>query len=257
MASYMGKFVWYELMTTDMKAAESFYTNVVGWSAKDSGMPGMAYSIFSAGSSMIAGLMTIPPEAKAMNVPPCWTGYIAVDDVDGYAARVKSAGGSVYRAPADIPNVGRFAIVADPQGAFFALFKPAGGQPPEPVKPGTPGHIGWHELYTKDLKTAWDFYEGLFHWTKGDAMDMGPMGTYQLFSIGNEQHGGMMVKPPQAPGPFWAYYINVDATDAAVARIKQGGGQVMNGPMEVPGGSWIAQGVDPQGAFFSIVANKR
>ena len=123
MSTTQGKFVWYDLMTSDSKAAESFYRSVIGWDAKDSGMADRSYTLFSAGPAMAGGLMPIPEEARAMGIRPCWTGYIAVDDVDAYAARVKAAGGVIRRAPEDIPGVGRFAVAADPHGAVFNLFK--------------------------------------------------------------------------------------------------------------------------------------
>src|SRR5205085_9119861 len=100
------------------------------------------------------------------------------------------------------------------------------------------------------------FYSKLFGWTKADAIDMGPMGTYQLFSTGNGPVGGMMTKTPQTPAPFWLYYFNVSGIDAARERVKTAGGKVINGPMEVPGGSWILQGLDPQGAMFALVGPK-
>jgi uncharacterized protein len=257
MADMTGKSVWYDLMTNDTKAAETFYTSVVGWSAKDSGMADRSYILFSAGPAMVAGLMPIPDDVRAMGVPPCWSGYIAVEDVDAYAARVKSAGGAIRRAPEDIPGVGRFAVAADPHGAVFLLFKGMGGPGPALVTPGAAGHVGWHELYAGNLDAAWAFYSGLFGWTKADAMDMGPMGIYQLFAIGGVPVGGMMTKPQEIPVPCWAYYFNVETVDAAVARVKQGGGKVVHGPTEVPGGSWIVQCFDPQGAFFALVAPRR
>jgi predicted enzyme related to lactoylglutathione lyase len=252
-----GQFIWYEIITSDVEAAKSFYRGVVGWETKDAGMPGMAYTLLSAGTTQVGGLMAIPDEARKMGVPPCWTGYILVEDVDRAAARVKAAGGAVHRAAADIPEVGRFAVVADPQGAVFILFKGANGQPPASAAPGTLGHVGWHELYAGDGETAFAFYAEQFGWTKDHAMDMGPMGTYQIFSTGSGPAGGMMTKPKEVPVPFWLYYFNVDAIDAAAARVTKGGGKVIRGAMEVPGGSWIVQCADPQGAMFALVAPKR
>lgn len=246
-------FVWYELMTSDLDAAEKFYGDVVGWSMKDAGMPGMRYTLAQVGESSVAGLMKIPQDASDAGARPGWIGYVGVDDVDAYAARVKAKGGQIHREPADIPGVGRFAIVADPQGVMFALFKGA-GTPPPPAAPGTPGHAGWHELHALDGAKAFDFYSGLFGWTKDQTMDMGPMGVYQLFAMGGPAAGGMMTKMPQSPAPFWIYYFNVPEIRAAEARVKSGGGQVINGPMEVPGGSWIVQCIDPQGAMFALVA---
>jgi predicted enzyme related to lactoylglutathione lyase len=257
MSATPSKFVWYDVMTTDMKVAEAFYRKAIGWETKDSGMPGHAYTLLSAGTTMVGGMMPIPEEAARNGATPVWSGYIAVDDVDAYAGKVKAAGGTIHRPPADIPEVGRFAVAADPQGATFILFQPNSAEGPAPVPPGTPGHIGWHELHAGDGGKAFDFYEKLFGWTKTDALDMGPMGVYQLFATGGDAVGGMMTKMPQEPRPFWLYYFQVDKVDAAVDRIKRGGGKILNGPMEVPGGQWIAQATDPQGALFAIVGKTR
>jgi predicted enzyme related to lactoylglutathione lyase len=258
MAGNEGRFVWYELMTSDPKAAEKFYSDVVGWKARDAGMPAMTYTLMSAGAADIAGVMAIPDEAKKMGARPGWIGYVGVADVDKAAERLQKAGGNVHRAPDDIPGVGRFAVVADPGGAAFALFK---GSSPPPTGSGPAagaiGTVGWHELMAADWQTAWTFYSQLFGWDKGEAMDMGPAGKYQLFNIGEEMIGGMMTKPAEVPQPFWAYYFTVEALDAAQKRAEKGGGKVVMGPMEVPGGSWVLAGIDPQGAHFALLARKR
>jgi len=251
-----GYFVWYELMTTDMAAAEAFYRKVVGWDAEDAGMPdvGMAYTLFSAGAGPVAGLMVLPEEAKAMGTPPCWTGYIGVPNVDEAAKTIVAKGGKVYREPTDIPGIGRFAVVADPYGAAFCIFTPLPGQDWGPSEPAAAGYIGWHELYAGDGQKAFDFYCEMFGWESSSDFDMGPMGTYKIFKIGDRDFGGIMTKPAEMPVPAWNFYINVPAIDAAITRISEGGGAIVNGPMEVPGGSWIVQATDLQGAFFSLVA---
>ena len=250
-------FVWYELVTTDPKAAEAFYRSVIGWAAVDAGQPGMDYTLLQAGDANIAGLMALPPEACAMGAPPAWVGYVSVGDVDAAAAQLLQAGGKVYRPADDIPGVGRFAVVADPHGASFCLFTGnAGEQPPQP-SPGTRGTIGWHELHASDLPSAWAFYSSQFGWAQDEAINMGPMGTYQLFSTGAQPNGGMMTKQADMPQAAWLYYINVDAIDAAVARVAASGGKLLHGPMQVPGGNWIAQCQDPQGAMFAMVAMQR
>jgi predicted enzyme related to lactoylglutathione lyase len=253
-----GKFCWYELMTSDPDAAERFYRDVVGWGARDAGHPEMRYTLLTAGEVPVAGLMALPEEARAAGGRPGWMGYVAVDDVDRAAARVKEKGGKVHRAPADIPSIGRFAVAADPHGAIIVLFREAPGSmpPPPPAMPETPGFVGWRELMAGDLETAFAFYADLFGWTKAEAHDMGPIGVYQLFAAGGETIGGMMTKPASAPAPFWTYYFQVDGINAASERIKAGGGSVMHGPMEVPGGSWIVQALDPQGAMFALVSRK-
>lgn len=257
MSTKNGCFVWYDVMTSDTKAAEAFYHRVIGWDARDSGMGDRSYTIFSVGPTMVGGLMPIPDEARKVGARPVWMGYVGVDDVDAYAAKVKAAGGAIHRASEDIPGIGRFAVVADPQGAAFILFRGTSDEAPTPATPGTPGRIGWHELRAADGGKAFEFYAGLFGWAKAEAIDMGPMGVYQLFATGDGPVGGMMTKSPEMPAPAWLYYFNVDAIDAAVARTKDAGGQILSEPMQVPGGSWIAQALDPQGAMFAMVAAKR
>jgi predicted enzyme related to lactoylglutathione lyase len=256
MSKTLGQFVWYDVMTSDSKAAEAFYRNVIGWDAKDSGMIGRSYTLFSAGPTMVGGLMPIPEEARAMGARPAWNGYVLVDDVDVYTERVKAAGGTIHHAPEDIPGVGRFSVAADPHGAVFILFEGASDEERVPAAPGTPGHVGWHELHAGDLESALAFYSGLFGWTKGEAISMGPMGVYQTFATGGAPCGGMMTKTPETPAPFWLYYFNVEAVEAAMARVKDAGGQIIHGPMQVPGGSWIAHCLDPQGAIFAMVGPK-
>ena len=251
-----AKFVWYDVMTTDTEAAEAFYRSVMGWEAKDSGMPGPSYTLLSVGETMVGGLMAIPEDARKAGAGPAWMGYIGVDNVDAMAGRIRAAGGAIHRAPEDIPGVGRFAVAADPHGAGFLIFAPSGGAQSAPVPAGTPGHVGWHELYAGDLESAFAFYSGLFGWTKAEVVQS-PAGPYQLFAAGEHPIGGMMTKPSHVPVPCWVYYFNVSTIDAAVGRVKSGGGRTLFDPMQVPGGSWIVQCLDPQGAMFALVAPAR
>jgi predicted enzyme related to lactoylglutathione lyase len=248
-------FVWYELMTTDAAAAEKFYKSVVGWKAQDMSQGDMKYTALLAADAPVAGLMTLPKEARAAGAKPGWVGYVGVDDVDAYVGRVTKAGGKVHVPPTDIPNVGRFAMVADPQGAVFNLFKPSADMSRPAADSAKPGMIGWHELMAVDGEKAFAFYSSLFGWTKSEAIDMGAMGRYQMFTAGGAPIGGMMTKPAEVPMPSWNYYFQVDGIGAAMERLKKGGGTVINGPMEVPGGSWIVQGIDPQAAMFSLVSS--
>jgi predicted enzyme related to lactoylglutathione lyase len=251
-----NSFFWYDVMTTDTAAAQAFYADVVGWQMQDAGAPGMPYTILAVDGMGVAGLMPIPSEAAGAR--PCWMGYIHVEDVDAMAERVKDEGGAIHRPPFDVPGVIRIAVVADPQGAVFMLGQPLSTEA-RPMPPaGSSGTIGWNELYALDAATAFGFYETLFEWTRGDAIDMGPMGAYQMFLTGGEMPaGGMMTKPAEVPNAFWNYYINVVSVEAAAARIKAGGGQVAMGPHEVPGGQWVLQAFDPQGGFFSLVSQQK
>ena len=222
-----GSFVWCELMTTDMGAAESFYKKVVGWTAVPFAPDGSYTVLNGASGSGVGGVMQLPDSAKQM-------------------------GGRILKQPADIPNVGRFAVVQDPFGATFALLtpKPAPGAPER--QRGGLGDFSWFELYTPNPEGAWKFYSSLFGWQKTEAMDMGEMGTYQMFGRGGGvPNGGIMKPPPGAPAAWMPYALVKDAKAAAAAATSHGG-KIINGPMEVPGGDWIAQGIDPQGAMFAV-----
>lgn len=250
-------FVWYELLTTDPDAAAAFYCRVLGWTAADAGVDRAPYTIVAVGGIGVGGLMKLPADAAAQGLQPNWTGYVGVADVDTIAARVRAAGGKLHRPPQDIAGVGRFAVVGDPQGAVLCLFKGSLREPPPQLPPGTAGTFGWHELYADELDAAWRYHSALFGWTRADTVDLGEAGVYQLFAVGGTPIGGMMKRPPQVRAACWLYYVNVDAIDAALARVTHAGGRVVNGPMAVPGGQWIAQCADPQGAMFALVADRR
>jgi predicted enzyme related to lactoylglutathione lyase len=246
-----AKFFWYELLTTDVDAAVDFYRAVVGWTPQPMGPADMPYVVQNVGDRGVAGITSIPP---GMGNHPAWVGYIYSADVDSSVSSLEKAGGKVIRPGTDIPDIGRFAVVTDPQGTIFMLMKPMGDdQPPVPL--GTPGHVGWHELYATDWQKAFDFYASQFGWNKTTAMDMGPMGTYQLFNAGGgDDIGGMMNKPENIPMPVWSFYFNVPDINVAANVITDKGGSINMGPMEVPGGGWIIMGTDPQGAAFAVTA---
>jgi uncharacterized protein len=252
-----GRFIWYELMTPDVEAAKAFYGKVIGWTAQEMPMEGGAYTIFEAAGAGVGGAMLLSDEHKAQGVPPNWTAYVNVDDCDAAAEKVKALGGSVLKAPDDIPEVGRFAIVADPHGAVIAIMKPV---PPAEARPraprGTVGHGGWHELMAGDADADPKFYQALFGWTEAGRHDMGPMGVYHLIGNADGEVGGAMTKPEQMPVTCWRYYFEVDDVDAAAERAKAAGGSIISGPMDVPGGSRVVGGMDPQGAHFCLVKSK-
>lgn len=252
----MSKFVWYDLMTPNLAASSKFYSYVVGWSVADSSMPGMDYAIITQGDIEVGGMMPPPPNAEGML--PLWNGYIYADDVDAAAQKAVGLGGAIFQAPMDIPGVGRFAVIADPSGATFLLFKNQSGETPAPVVDGAVGHIGWRELMSGNWEQAWGFYSGMFGWSKDDAMDMGSMGTYQMFKSGDDLIGGMMTKSKDdLTPPHWNYYFNVDSAEAAMARAISLGAKITFGPMQVPGGSWALNGIDPQGAAFSLLSTNK
>jgi len=251
-----GRFVCYDLMTTDRQSATSFYSQLIGWGTTPWEGGPEPYTLWTNRDTPIGGVMDLPEDARAAGAPSHWLAYIGVPDTVATADRVKELGGQVLHGPVSIPKVGSFAVLADPQGAAFAVFTT---EETPPVKQGPPreGEFSWHELVTTDHQAAFDFYSKLFGWQKTDASDMGETGTYQMFGVGGMPLGGMFSKPAEMPGPpFWLFYIRVGDVQVAVEKVKELGGQVLNGPMEVPGGDWIAQCMDPQGAAFAIHSTK-
>jgi hypothetical protein len=243
-AEIRGRFIWHELLTTDIAASGAFYQKVLPWRIQPSSMPG--YTIWMAGQTQIGGLMALP--AEAAGAPPHWLLYVGTPNVDATCAQAQGLGARVHKAATDIPNVGRFAVLADPQGATFAVFTPGAGPPPGAAP--AQGGFSWHELATTDVAAAARFYGELFGWRKGRGHDMGGMGVYQLFEHAGKEVGGMCnVQGPSTP-PSWLSYV-ADA-NRAVAAVKAAGGRLLHGPTEVPGGSWVALFMDPQGGAFAV-----
>jgi hypothetical protein len=254
-STLLGRPLWYELMTTDMKAAETFYEAVVGWtSAPFEGSP-QPYAMFSrSGEIPVAGVMTRP---EGVNAPPFWAMYVGVPKLEEAAAQIERLGGGECSPVIDVPTVGRMQMMKDPQGAAFYIYEPASAdQPPEAA--AELGEASWHELMTTDAPAAMTFYREVFGWQPSEALDMGPMGKYQMFNRPHGMIGGMMNKPPEMAHvpPNWQIYFRVPDITGAIERITSNGGQILNGPMEVPGGDWVVNAVDPQGAAFALHARK-
>lgn len=245
-----GRFVWHELLASDPAAAITFYTRLMPWKTEPSGMPD--YTLWMSGKTRVGGLMPLPQGYDA-GAPAQWMVYIGTPDVDAAAEMVGKLGGRVCKPAADIPNVGRFAVLADPAGATFAVFTPAASGDGAMPAAGAVGDFAWHELATTDLEGAVSFYTQLFGWSRGAAHDMGPMGLYQLFSHDGQDVGGMYKVRDNATPPGWLNYARVTDVDKAAAAVKAGGGRILNGPMEVPGGAWIVNLLDPQGGAIAVV----
>jgi hypothetical protein len=256
MTDLRGHFVWYELMTSDMAAAKAFYTKVVGFGGRDASSPGMPYTLLTAGETAVGGLMMLPADARRVGAQPRWLGYVGVADVDASARRINELGGAVHIPPADIPDIGRFAVVADPQAATLALIKPLGPGEPEADALDKPGRVGWHELLAADGANAFIFYSELFGWRKAE-LENNLDDAYQPFSAGAQAIGGMFTKPPFVANPFWLYYFNVADIAVAAANVTAVGGKILEGPVEVPGGSRVARCEDPQGAMFALMEKRK
>jgi predicted enzyme related to lactoylglutathione lyase len=241
-------FVWYELVTSDEDAAQSFYHDVIGWEAAPFGGEGApGYRIFSMKGKGIGGLMHLPEGMTH----PFWLGYVGVADCDAAVERAKAAGAVVHRV-VDLPEVGKLAFVNDPQGVGYALIQGYSEQKSEAFNQALPGHGNWNELYSSDALAGFDYYAGQYGWTKGPTIPLGSMGDYQLFQVDGVDVGGMMNAQPGGMQPRWLYYFGVPSIDRAAEIIAAKGGTILHGPSEVPGGAWILQAADPQGAIFAV-----
>ena len=248
----LGRFIWYEMMSTDPDGAEDFYTKVVGWGTQVWNEGPKPYTMWTMGEQPVGGLMELPQEAVAQGAPPHWMPYISTPDTDATLEQAKRLGGSAMTEPMDIPAVGRFVVLADPQGAIFAIYTPESDTPDEDDPPGV-GRFSWHELLTTDYEEAFDFYSALFGWEKGTAMDMGEAGMYQMYGRNGGDLGGMYnLLPDVTVPPHWLLYVMVPDVDAAAETVTALGGKILNGPMDVPGGDRIVQCLDPQGAVFAL-----
>lgn len=243
-----GRFVWYELMTSDPAAARAFYSALFGWKTEPFGDEG--YAMWVGGQGPLGGVLQLPEEARAMGAPPHWTGHVTVAGVDAAVAKAKALGGKVYVVE-DIPTVGRIAVLGDPQGAVVALFTPDRAMPEHDA--GGHGEVCWRELITTDPPAALAFYGAIAGWERAGELDLGPMGTYTLFGHAGGQVGGIFARPKELPGPpRWLYYFNVRDLDEALALAKAKGATVLDGPRDIPGGARVAQLQDPQGAAFAL-----
>ena len=250
----IGRFCWYDLMTTDPAAGKNFYTGVLGWGTeKWENEGGVDYNMWSTERGPIGGVTQLSEEAVAAGAPPHWLAYVEVDDVAGTLAKAEQLGASVMVAATPIDDAGEFAVFADPQGATLALYRSNHGA--GEFQPPRTGDFSWHELMTTDYEAALAFYSDLFGWEGTELHEMGPGANYQIFGQpGNPMPlGGMFnITQEMQAQPAWGYYVTVDSLDATLDKVRNQGGTVIVGPMEVPGGDRIAQCTDPQGAFFAL-----
>ena len=253
-----GSWIWYELMTPDAEGSKAFYDRVVGWNIQTMHGEDSNYGfINNADGGMTGGVLRLDAEMERHGARPCWIGYVGVDDVDASLAAIEAAGGKTLMPARDIEMAGRIAMVADPNGAPFYVMTPSGEGESTSFSPDKLGRCAWNELMAADQQAALDFYTGLFGWGLPEPMDMGAMGKYQFVEHDGVQTGAIMRKPPEVPVSAWTHYFRVADINAAKAAVEEGGGTIMMGPMEVPGGDWIIQGMDPQGAFFALVGAKQ
>jgi predicted enzyme related to lactoylglutathione lyase len=245
--SVRGQFVWHELMTPDSGAAHSFYAKAIGWKSQpweeDS-----SYVMFAAARGPI-GATT----ASTNGAVPHWLPYIGTPDIEQTVKQAQAKGGSVVKDIDTLSSGSRHAVLKDPFGAAFGVYESA--EDYGTITPPKPGEHSWHELMTSDFRAAFDFYSSLFGWQKMEEHDMGELGTYMIWGLDGRQLGGMFNALKGAPSQAWLSYVRVKDVHQTARKVKSAGGKIVNGPAEVPGGDWIVQAVDPQGAMFAAHAS--
>ena len=247
-AGIRGVFVWNELMTTDPEAAAAFYRAVAGWETKPWGHH-VAYTLCVAPAGPVAGIMALPDDARAAGAPPSWLAYVGTPDLDATLVQATGLGARVLKGATQIEGAGRFAVLADPQGASFGIYTPLQSAPQPAV---AAGQFVWHELTSDDVEASLGFYRALFGWEEMQRMDMGAMGPYVIFGSDGVQRGGMYRRPPGQPGGAgWLAYAHVASAEWATAAAVAAGARILHGPADVPGGR-ITMLVDPQGAPFAV-----
>lgn len=261
MANQHGDFVWYELMTGDAAAAREFYSGLLGWTFGDSPMEEVDYRIFNAGEAQIGGMLQLTPPMVEHGAVPAWVGYIRVDDAVAAVASAREAGANVLMEGNEVPGVGPFAMLQDPEGAAFYVIEDRSGEESLAFATHEPrdGHCAWNELMAAEPSAAMEFYGTQFGWSVADTMDMGDAGRYDMLKNGADRDftfGGLMRRMPEMPVSAWTFYFRLPDIDVAAGFIADKGGQIINGPMEIPGGDFIINGIDPQGAMFSVIGKK-
>jgi len=243
---------WVELSSPDTDAAAAFYRELMGWDASEPGPVEETggYRMFQQGEQRVAGLMGHMQEGQ----PTVWSTYISVADADETAAKVTAAGGSVMVEPMDVMDIGRMAFFSDPTGAVFGIWQPKAFAGADLVN--EPGSLCWNEVLTRDAAADRAFYPAVFGWGAGKPGFEGAPESYVVWEVDGHAVGGMMQMtdeyfPAEVPA-HWSVCFAVADVDAVADKVRELGGTVTYGPMDMPIGRFAGI-VDPQGASFSVM----
>jgi predicted enzyme related to lactoylglutathione lyase len=245
---------WTDLASPDLDASQRFYGSLFGWEfeGQDTGDAENPYVMARQNGKDVAGMMRLTPDMQAGGMPPVWSTYVTVTDVEASAAKAKDLGGAILSEPMDVMDAGRMAVLADPAGAVFCIWQAKGSIGAQLVN--EPVSLTWNELMSTDIEGVKAFYGGLFGW-KAETMEMGDGPPYTVWMLGEGGVGGGMASPMPGMPSFWGTYFAVADCDATVEKAKELGATVMNGPMDVPEVGRMAALSDPQGAAFNVIKN--
>jgi uncharacterized protein len=246
-----GSFCWVDLMTTDPVGAKAFYGELFGWEAEDmpAGEAG-TYTMLRLSGDYVCALYEMGPEGREQGTPPQWFSYVSVEDADAAASRARELGGTVYGEAFDVLDSGRMAVIGDPTGAVLGAWQPRAHIGAGRVN--DPGCFTWNELQSRDPEPAAAFYGELFGWATEPVKQNGNL-AYVTIKNAGASNGGIMPMTEQhgETPPYWLTYFTVLSCDVAAEKVRELGGQVLAGPLDLGAGK-IAVVSDPQGAAFAL-----
>jgi uncharacterized protein len=245
-----GRPCWADVTSPDVDAAAAFYSELFGWLAeKDPRPEAGGYTMFSRNGKHVAA--ALPPQQEG--IPSAWTVYLATNDVDVTAERIREAGGTVMLQPVDVFDAGRLAVASDPSGAVFGVWQ-AGVHIGSQLR-AEPGTMNWAEVQTRDRSAALPFYEQVFGY-ETETMEMAPGSEYVVFKLNGDSVAGLVeIGTDWGDVPSnWSVVFEVPDCDAAVAMVQERGGSLLHGPNEIEGIGRFAVVADPWGAAFQVIA---
>jgi predicted enzyme related to lactoylglutathione lyase len=247
-----GTFSWVDLNTSDQNGAKTFYGGLFGWQADDRPVgDGIVYSMQQLNGKSVAAISPQMQDQREQGVPPMWNSYITVESADDTASKASELGADVHAPPFDVMDVGRMAVIQDPQGAFFMIREPRATIGAELVN--VPGAFCWNELYTSDIDGAKSFYGGLFGW-EWNEFEQSPDPYFVIMNEGRGNGGVRELAQPGVP-PHWLVYFAVDDVDSGLSKAGELGGETLLGNTDI-GIARIAIVKDPQGAAFALYAGQ-
>jgi uncharacterized protein len=248
----VGAPCWIDLTSSDTARSRDFYCNLFGWTAEEPAPEFGGYFNFQKHGGRIAGCMSTRDGA---NTPDAWSVYLTTDDARKTVAAAAASGAQVHVPPMDVADLGTMAVIGDPGGAGIGLWQP--GAHKGFAVTAEAGAPSWFELYTRDYGTAVDFYRNVFRWTTEVASDT-PEFRYTTLKHGDEMLAGIMDASgflPEGVPAHWMVYFGVEDTDAAVARVVELGGSIVQPAEDTPYGR-LAEAADPTGARFKLISDK-
>lgn len=246
-----GQFCWVDLVAHDMTAAEEFYTALFDWTVetKDTG-DGPPYAMFSQNGNVVAGIGEMNDEMRENGMPPTWNSYVSVDNIHEAAESAQEHGATVVTPPMEVVGAGWLAFIQDPTGATVGLWQAGGHHGATRVN--EPGSFCWNDLNTHSADAAMRFFQELFGW----AFEKDPKteGSYFIIQNDGRENGGLleMTEEWDDMPPHWMVYFAVANVDRAAERLKDLGGEILQGPFETSVGPMTVV-ADPQGASFYLI----